>query len=99
AVTLRAAAGADEASAASPLPPSRQPELRRDRLLAGADDEGARVDDEALGILGPVGEREPRVGERAEHQLGVDLVLGTGEGREVDLHVRGSVYRGGQTLR
>src|SRR2546425_82961 len=99
AVALREAAGDDEASAAPPLLQSRQLQDRRDRLLAGAVDEGARVDDEALGILGPVGEREPGVVERAEHQLGVDLVLGTAEGREVDLHVGGSVYRGGQTLR
>src|SRR5256885_3857320 len=88
AVALREAAGDDEASAAPPLLQSRQLQDRRDRLLTGAVDEGARVDDEALGILGPVGEREPRLAERAEHQLGVDLVLGTTEGREMDLHDR-----------
>src|SRR5881628_883379 len=94
AVALREAAGDDEASAAPPLLQSRQLQDRRDRLLPRAVDEGARVDDEALGVLGPVGEREPGLGEHAEHQLGVDLVLGAAEGREMDLHVGGPVYLG-----
>ena len=55
-------------------------------MLARAVDEGAGVDDHALGILGALREREPGPGQHAEHQLRVDLVLRAPEGGEVDLH-------------
>ena len=57
-----------------------------DRFLARPVDEGAGVDDQALGALGLFGDLVAGAGEHAQHQLGVDLVLGTAEGREMDLH-------------
>src|SRR5207247_6945731 len=92
AVALSEAARDDERAAAPRLLEPRQLEDRVHRLLARTVDEGARVDDEALGLLGLGREGEPGLGEHAEHQLGVDLVLGAAEGREMDLHVGGPVY-------
>src|SRR5262245_51944246 len=86
AVALRQAAGDDQrAAAAAPL---QLGELEDgvDRLLARAVDEGARVHDHAFGVLGALYERMAGGGEAAEHQLGVDLVLGTTERGQVDLH-------------
>src|SRR5207249_9966072 len=77
----------DERTAAARLLEPRELEDRRDRLLARAVDEGARVDDEALGVLGPGGQGKAGFGEHPEHQLGVDLILRTAEGREMNLHV------------
>ena len=39
------------------------------------------------GVLGSLRQREAGLGQHAEHQLRVDLVLGAAEGGEVDLHV------------
>src|SRR5207302_757089 len=61
-------------------------EDRVDGLLARSIDEGAGVDDEALGVLGALGERKAGLGEHPEHQLGIHLVLRTAKGREMDLH-------------
>src|SRR3989441_1983238 len=94
AVALSEAARDDERAAAPRLLEPRQLEDRVHRLLARTVDEGARVDDEALGLLGLGREGEAGLGEHAEHQLGVDLVLGAAEGREMDLHVGGPVYLG-----
>src|SRR3989449_8872150 len=94
AVALSEAARDDERAAAPRLLEPRQLEDRVHRLLARTVDEGARVDDEALGLLGLGREGEAGLGEHAEHQLGVDLVLGAAEGREMDLHVGGPVYPG-----
>src|SRR4029453_13213505 len=63
-----------------------QLEDRVDRLLAGPIDEGARVDDEALGVFRDRRERKPGLGQHAEHELGIDLVLRAAERRQVDLH-------------
>src|SRR5262249_61158604 len=94
AVALGEAARDDERPAGALLLQLRELQDRLDRLLARAVDEGAGVDDEALRVLGPLGEREPGLGQHAEHQLGVDLVLRTAERRQMDLHFREPVYRG-----
>src|SRR5262249_21938778 len=86
AIALGEAAGDDERATGALFLELRELQDGVDRLLAGAVDEGARVDDEALGVLGPLGERESGLGQHAEHQLGVDLVLGTAEGGQVNLH-------------
>src|SRR5262249_40920294 len=93
AVALGEAARDDERPAGALLLQLRELEDRLDRFLARAIDEGAGVDDEALRILGPLGEREPGLGQHAEHQLGVDVVLRTAERRQMNLHFRLSVYR------
>jgi hypothetical protein len=49
---------------------------RVDGFLARAVDEGAGVDDDALGVLGALAERETGLAQHPQHQLGVDLVLG-----------------------
>ena len=86
AVALGEAAGDDQRAARAPLLQLRQLEDGLDRLLARPVDERAGVDDEALGVLGPLDQREPGLGQQPEHQLGVDLVLRAAEGREMDLH-------------
>ena len=93
AVALGEAAGHDESAAGPLLLQLRELENRVDRLLAGAVDEGAGVDDEAFGVFGPLHEWKPGLGQHAEHQLGVDLVLRAAEGRQMDLHGRKPVYR------
>jgi len=92
AVALSETAGDDEGAAGSPLLQLRELQDRLDRFLARAVDERAGVDDEALGVLGALREREPGLGQHAEHQLGVDLVLRTAEGRQMHLHGREPVY-------
>ena len=86
AVPLGEAAGDDEGAARAALLQFGQLEDRVDRLLAGAIDEGARVDDDALGVLGVLGERKSGLGQHAEHELGIDLILRAAERRQVDLH-------------
>ena len=88
AVALGQAAGHDEGAAAPLLLEPRQLEDRLHRLLARAVDERAGVDDQTLGVLGLLDERKARLAQEAEHQLGVDLILRTAQGREVDLHGR-----------
>src|SRR4030095_2570441 len=79
-------AGNDERPARAVLLQLRQLEDRVDRFLAGAVDEGARVDDDALGVLGRRRERKAGLGQHAEHELGIDLVLRAAERRQMDLH-------------
>ena len=86
AVALGEAAGHDERPRAPALLELRQLENRVDRFLARPVDEGAGVDDEALGGLGGRRRSRGRPGEHAQHQLGVDLVLGAAEGGEMDFH-------------
>src|SRR5262245_944830 len=97
AVALGEAAGDDERAARAALLQLGQLEDRVDRLLAGAVDEGARVDDDALGVFWGGRERKPGLGQHAEHELGIDLVLRAAERRQVDLHAGGSIpdKRGG----
>src|SRR5207249_1983004 len=94
AVALGEAAGDDERPAGAALLEPGELEDRVDRLLARAVDERAGVDDEALGVLGPLCQRESGFGQHAEHQLGIDLVLRAAQGRQVDLHGWQPVYRG-----
>src|SRR6185436_15772913 len=91
-VALSEAAGDDERAAGALLLQLRELQDRVDRFFARAVDEGAGVDDEALGIFGALGQRESSLGQHAEHQLGIDLVLRAAEGRQVDLHGREPVY-------
>src|SRR5207245_7530593 len=92
AVALGEAARDDEGTAGPPLLQLRELEDRVDRFLARTVDEGAGVDDEALGVFGALRERKPGLGQHAEHQLGVHLVLRAAEGRQMDLHGTGAVY-------
>ena len=57
AVALREAAGDDDPGPG--LAPVGQREDRVDRLLAGLLDEGARVDDDDIGVGGRVGRNQP----------------------------------------
>src|SRR5436189_1197440 len=86
AVALGEAAGDDQGAAHAALLEPGEGEDRVHRLLARAVDERARVHDEALGLLGALDDRMAGGGQAPEHQLGVDLVLGTAQRGEVDLH-------------
>jgi hypothetical protein len=76
AVALGEAAGDDERPAGATAFELGQLEDGVHRLLARPIDEGAGVDDEALGLLGARGGREAGRREHPQHQLGIDLVLG-----------------------
>src|SRR5947207_3036797 len=86
AVALGEAAGDDQGAAHAALLEPGEGEDRVHQLLARAVDERARVHDEALGLLGALDDRMAGGGQAPEHQLGVDLVLGTAQRGEVDLH-------------
>jgi len=86
AVALGQAARDDQRPAAAAPLQLGELEDRVHRFLAGAVDEGAGVDDHALGVFGALGEREPGRGQHAEHELGVDLVLRAAEGGQVHAH-------------
>ena len=88
AVALGETAGDDEGARPARLLDARELEDGIDRLLAGPVDEGAGVDDEALRRPGGVRELMAGLTEHALHELGVDLVLRTAEGGEVDFHAR-----------
>ncbi len=89
AVTLGQAAGHDQGSTAPLLLEAGQLEDRLHRLRPRSIDEGTGVDDEAIGVLGALGREKARGREQAEHQLGIDLILRTAEGGEVDPHFYG----------
>ena len=57
-----------------------------DRLLFCLVDERARVDDEDIGVGGLPGELVAGLLGEAEHDLGVDEVLGAAEGDHSDFH-------------
>ena len=86
AIALGETAGHDEGARLPSLLQLGELEDGIDRFLARPVDEGAGVDDQALGALGLLGDLVAGAGEHPQHQLGVDLVLGTTEGREMDLH-------------
>ncbi len=56
-------------------------------LLRGVD-EGAGIDDEDIGFVGIGGDVHAAAGGVAEHDLGIDEVLGAAEGDHADLHGR-----------
>ena len=82
AVALGHAAGDDEAGTVAPALVERQHGV--DRLLPGGLDEGARVDDDEVGVIGLV-DRLQSVGEqRADQLVRVDLVLRTAQRLDVE---------------
>ncbi len=86
AVPLGQTARHDESPRPPPLLELGQLEDRVHRFLAGPVDERAGIDHQAVGALGGFHDLMPRLGEHAQHQLGVHLVLGAAEGREMDFH-------------
>ena len=83
-VALGEAPGDDEAAVLAAGLDARQVEDGVDRLLLGRGDEAAGVDDQHVGCLRVEHQLVAAAGEHAEHDLGVDLVLRTTEGDEVD---------------
>ncbi len=92
-VALREAAGDHELGGAGLLVLGHL-EDGVDALFLGGIDERAGVDDDHVGTLGVVDQRVTRGLDLAEHQLGVDLVLGATEGHEVDALRSGNHERG-----
>jgi hypothetical protein len=83
-VALREAPRDDELLARPPLLVGRHLEDRLDRLLLGLADEPARIDDDDLGVFGPIDVRKPRLLRGPEHDLAVDPVFDAAEADEVN---------------
>lgn len=92
--TLRQAAGNDQAlSAVLGFAEFGGFENGVDTFFLGGVDEGAGVDDDDIGAGGVVGDFDTAFHERAEHDLGIDEVLGAAEGDEAHAHRLFVVFR------
>jgi hypothetical protein len=86
AVSLGEAARHDQRARPATRLDLRQLEDRVDRLLARPVDERAGIDHQTVRRLRRLHDPVAGLGQHAQHQLGVDLVLGTAEGGEMDFH-------------
>ena len=86
AIALGQAAGDDEARAPAIALLRGHLEDGVDRFLLGGIDEGARVDDEHLGVRGVGRNLVAGLAGHAQHHLAVDEVLGTAEAEKTYLH-------------
>ncbi len=64
---------------------SRHLEDGVDRLLLGAVDEGAGVDDDDVGVFSAAGKFGSGAGKIAHHDFTIDKILGTAQADEADL--------------
>jgi hypothetical protein len=85
-VTLAEAAGDDQPLAGAAFLELRELEDGVDRLFFRGIDEGARVDDEHLGLGRVRGQCMSALLREPHHDLGVDQILRTAEGDETYLH-------------